>query len=535
MIFPKLKVKGPKMAHHDLSHYFRTSMAVGTKTPILCRPFTVGDDVMLDFESLVNTQALLSPLYGSYKLVIEAYMAYNSLYIPRLWRNGSMRNSQGILDANYPYFLLSGNDAIPTGGTAKMVDSSSLMAYLGLPPGYAPNLPMDSGKSDRINAIPLLMYYDIARNYWLNRQETVYPVCGDSLTGDTLPCALSELDNLFENLPVDGGDITSLLTSKGGVYALQNYDKALAGLICGTYLPDRMNVILNRDFCEKNISTVQVSTAGNSFQVDQLVTAKKLWNSRNKDAMTSGTFKDWIRSHYGVTPHIMDDMPTFLGATSSEIVFEDIRATTFAQGTNENGDGIEQYLGDKASSAKGYLRSRRFRLIADRPGYLMVVASIIPRVDYSQGLKRYVKHMKLSDTFRPEFNGIGLQDVLYSDLNCDYHGFKYQSSTIPVKDPTTYSAGKQPAWIEYMTAENEVRGTFCTTESSWVLRRDMHTLLHNDTSGPVGNTQTTAYIHPRMWNQPFAVQSPSVQNFLVQFYIKDQVRSTVLKRLLPQF
>lgn len=48
----------------------------------------------------------------------------------------------------------------------------------------------------------------------------------------------------------------------------------LGGLFQCCYLPDRMNVILSDAFFKNNVSTVHVSTQGDTFQIDQLVTAK---------------------------------------------------------------------------------------------------------------------------------------------------------------------------------------------------------------------------------------------------------------------
>ena len=228
----------------------------------------------------------------------------------------------------------------------------------------------------------------------------------------------------------------------------------------------------------------------------------------------------------------MDDMPTFCGATSSDILFEDIRATTSAK----IGDS-DQYLGDKGSSAMGYGDSRRFNIEVDRPGYIMAIATLVPRVDYYQFTERYVRHTKLSDMFRPEFNGIGYQDVLVSDLNTEFpEGWDASVVVAADNNPFAQSVGKQPAWIEYMTAVNKVRGTFCTTEKSWVLARDMRSNTIPDAStSPARNTVSSAYIDPADWNQPFADQSPTAQNFYAQFYLRHRVRSTVLKRLRPKF
>jgi hypothetical protein len=87
-----------------------------------------------------------------------------------------------------------------------------------------------------------------------------------------------------------------------------------------------------------------------------------------------------------------------------------------------------------------------------------------------------------------------------------------------------------------MTAVNKIRGTFCSTEKSWVLARDMRANPSSvNGESPTENTNFSAYIDPGDWNQPFADQSPTAQNFYAQFYIRDRVRSTVLKRLRPKF
>lgn len=535
-IFPKEKKKAPKMAHHDLSHYLRTSMAPGLGYPICCIPCNAGDHHQLEFKHLMNTQAILNPLYGSYRLQICVFFAGVSLYIPKLWRNGSMINTSGVMDVNFPYLQPDSHNPM------YHVNESSLPAFLGM--GYHSGTFSSTAGINRLNMIPYLMYYDIFRHYYANRQENSYPVMMGSWdsTARVSSYQLDKLDDLYMVLPYAGGDISTFSQlSSTPIYSLFKQapvTKAtpamsvpLGGLWQACYMPDRMNVILSDSFFDKNVSTVTVSTVGDSFQVDQLVTAKKLWNSRNNDVITNGTFKDWIRVHFGVTPKIMDDMPTFCGATSSDILFEDIRATTSAK----VGDA-DQYLGDKGSSALGYGDSRRFNIAVDRPGYIMAIATLVPRVDYYQFTERYARHTKLSDMFRPEYNGIGYQDVLISDLNTEFPDS--WDSTQPhdaLANPFVQAVGKQPAWIEYMTAVNKVRGTFCNTEKSWVLARDMRANPDSQGASPAKNTTYTAYIDPADWNQPFADQSTTAQNFYAQFYLRHRVRSTVLKRLRPKF
>lgn len=527
------------MAHHDLSHYLRTSMAPGLGYPICCIPCNAGDHHQLEFKHLMNTQAILNPLYGSYRLQICVFFAGVSLYVPKLWRNGSMvQTGSGTLDVNFPTITPDANSPM------YKVNESSLAAFLGM--GFGSGAYSAGSSALKVNLIPYLMYYDIFRHYYANRQEAIFPVMLGAWNSESRVTffSMSDLDSLYGNLPWEGGSMDGSVALKNTPIYFQLKKRTssntstpaltspLGGLWQACYMPDRMNVILSDAFFRNNVSTVTVSTVGDSFQVDQLVTAKKLWNSRNNDVITNGTFKDWIRVHFGVTPKIMDDMPTFCGATSSDILFEDIRATTSAK----IGDA-DQYLGDKGSSALGYGDSRRFNIEVDRPGYIMAIATLVPRVDYYQFTERYVRHTKLSDMFRPEFNGIGYQDVLISDLNTEFpDGFQAGEAIDGASDPFAQSVGKQPAWIEYMTAVNKIRGTFCTTEKSWVLARDMRANRDPDAAtGPAENTNYSAYIDPADWNQPFADQSPTAQNFYAQFYLRHRVRSTVLKRLRPKF
>lgn len=194
------------MAHHDRSHYLRTSMAPGLGYPIYCREALPGDQIQLEFKHLMNTQAILNPLYGSYRLQICVFFAGTSLYIPRLWRNGFMSaESRGILDVSYPVYNLSATKPITR------VHESSLPAFLGLGVGYGRFASGTPTKGGYINLIPYLMYYDIFRHYYANRQEDNYPVMNASWNDPSRVryFSLAGLDNLYLNLPLSGGSMNS--------------------------------------------------------------------------------------------------------------------------------------------------------------------------------------------------------------------------------------------------------------------------------------------------------------------------------------
>lgn len=521
-------------------------MAPGLLYPIACIPVNAGDTHHVDVESLINTQALLSPLYGSYRVEVTAFFSGISLYVPQLWHNGELRDLSSIanrsLDIGFPTYRLRG---VAPFKTTTPLSSSHLLSYLGHGVGKM-FLDKDTNHPEYVtdwNAVPLLMYFDIFRSYFANRQEEKYYRVTDAGSGNvelsTAP--LNALDQLFADLPRTGGDITNQL---GGFISNDlmngvNCSKPLFGLVTTCFPKDRMTVFLNKDFVDANNLTSSVSVVNGTFQVDQLVTAKKLWDAGVKEQQISPTFKDWVRAHFGVTPKIMDDMPTFLGATYSDLYFEDIRATADSIYPDDEGNIVAgARLGDKGSSGKGYTRSRGFHCFADRPGYIMVLARLVPRPKYYQYDDRYTRYNSLSDLFKPEYNGIGLQDALVSDFNVDCSNAQSTENMDAEKINSVYmtAVAKQPAWLEYMTAVDKIRGTFCTTEKSWVLARDFNGPIGGGSSHyPVDMPFPTAYINPSDWNQPFAIRDLTAQNFLAQFYVKHTVRSSVAKRLLPWF
>ena len=85
----------------------------------------------------------------------------------------------------------------------------------------------------------------------------------------------------------------------------------------------------------------------------------------------------------------------------------------------------------------------------------MGIASITPRIDYSQGNKWDVHLKTMNDFHKPGLDEIGFQDLL-SDQMAWWDSYYSQTSNTWVRK----QVGKQPAWINYMTNINKVRGNF---------------------------------------------------------------------------
>ena len=92
------------------------------------------------------------------------------------------------------------------------------------------------------------------------------------------------------------------------------------------------------------------------------------------------------------------------------------------------------------------------------------------------------------------------------------------------------SAGKQPAWINYMTSVNEVRGNFA------VRNNQMFMTLNRSYAFDEVNEQIqdlTTYIDPAKYNQIFANTALDAQNFWAQVGIKVKARRKMSAKIMP--
>lgn len=560
--FPSFKVKAPKQSNHNRSHYYRGTFGVGPLYPVKTRLCLPGDIIDTNVEALVNTQALLTPKYGSFELKVELFYAPIDLYIPKLRFSRDLYNmSTGQVDVSFPFIQPAAFDedgGLPAGTKPEWAyarwraEANSMLSFMGLGPGYVPHKDTMLSYGDRFNGIPFLIYYDIIRTYYANQQKESFTVIGNDRGGvfdgpAYVKVDRSELDAIYSEqlhnldlVSVDSVFSNKLTQSQSWMPNLLK-GKTMSGLALRNFKPDMKTVFLNKKFLDNNsvYSKILPSSDG-SFTYEQIITAKKMRSIGWKNALAGGNLKDWIRSQYGVTPRLMDDMPTYIGSWSTDILFDDIRATA----TTQVGDDT-QYLGDKASSGRGYAGGSSRRIVCDRPGYLMYMLSIVPRVDYASFIDRYALDRKLSDLFVNELNGVGLDDMLYSDL-CNHMSPSAESGVDGLAYPTYVSengsndlyasaVAKQPAWMSYMSDVNRVNGAFYDNIAmrSWVNLREFTFTIRN-AEGTLENVVGFGNeIQPHEWTAGFTDRTIGSEPFLVQLNIEDVVRSNVAKRLMP--
>ena len=154
----------------------------------------------------------------------------------------------------------------------------------------------------------------------------------------------------------------------------------------------------------------------------------------------------------------------------------------------------------------------------------MIIASITPRLDYSQGERWYNNLKSIDDLHKPDMDGIGFQSLLTTEMLCTDC---VQDELLGVTE--TKSAGFMPAWIHYTTDINETFGEFAKEDSQMFM-----TLNRRYESNPTGKLMDlTTYVDPTKFNHIFADTQLDAQNFWVQLGIRAEYRRIMSSKLIP--
>lgn len=201
------------MSTHDLSTIVRNTQSPGTLVPNLCLVAQKGDTFDIDIDANVLTHPTTGPLFGSFKLEHHIYTGPVRLYNSWL-HNNRTKIGLNMEQVKLPQIKVNIKTLSDTPSNEEkqwiQVNPSCLLAYLGIR-GYA-NTPKSGEATVNKNALPILTYFDIFKNYYANTQEENFYMIGGSpilniqINGknipnnDDIPSALGEITSSSEIL-----------------------------------------------------------------------------------------------------------------------------------------------------------------------------------------------------------------------------------------------------------------------------------------------------------------------------------------------
>lgn len=159
----------------------------------------------------------------------------------------------------------------------------------------------------------------------------------------------------------------------------------------------------------------------------------------------------------GVTPkYARHDQSVFLGSYQSQVQISDVMATaTVDQGSE---------LGDYAGKGISYFNNGHFECEVDERGYIIVISTIRPRIQYYQGRDRHVFHLSALDFWTPDLDNKGMQPIRNDEL---FSGYIYDGvSAHSWSNIQSYGGrpdgifGFSPRLSEYAYKNSKVLGDF---------------------------------------------------------------------------
>jgi len=624
---------------HDLSEVFRSSMAAGTLVPFAPKVMLPGSRVEAYLDADVRTLPTTGPLFGSFKLQVDAFWTPARLYNAMVLVN-TPEIGLNMENAKIPQIRMTAFPAAAGSGTINkstfQINPSSLLSYLGM---KGIGITTDSDGTERdFQALLILQYWHIYYQYYSNKQEGIGAVIhttqnttntetvdeinmvdssGDqhvnlemvpntnnsttmsvgwkfevTYTGTTpnpkqLMINTEQLGSvsIFDlstgNIQDTGSELMAFLnTARWGnitpvnwhyrentgaiattpelatfplsnitdmqreilahmtadpflintaniepykwlyeynaTTKINNVAFAQEGLGLKTYLSDVNHNWLSEDLMAGVNLKASVSTAGNTFTIDRLALTKKVWEVLNRIAVSGGTYDNWIEAVYGEKMMRQVWSPVYQGGMAQEIVFDAVVSQSEQPG---------QPLGTLAAKgelARGTMRGGKVEFEVGEPGFLLFIASITPRVDYSQGNEWFTQLQTWDDFHKPGLDGIGFQNLITEGLAWwDTH-----HNTITW---VTKSAGKQPAWINYQTAINKTYGNFAIEDNEMFMT--LNRRYEPDESYNI--IDLTSYIDPTKFNNIFAETAIDAQNFRIQIRVNMKMTHKMSARIMP--
>lgn len=541
----EVNLRNYERSSHNLDYVWRNTQSPGTLVPFMSLVGLPGDTFDIDIASHILTHPTVGPLFGSYKFQADIFVVPIRLYHKDLHNNkleiGNNMSQiklpvvKGGFTGEYEFTppVLPTDFAYQSIEEEVSISSSSLFAYLGK--RHWGKAIVHAGQEslsnpvlvnwvveDSFNAVPILGYYDIFKNYYANKQEKyAYHISGLPNAGSFLEAfELSNIDKIRELIylnSLDTGEpfiINQPLYPKPYYQLIERMRFPQGGLCVKTYQSDLFNNYMNTEWLDGGLGINEITTIDTSegLTMDTLAITKKIYDMLNRIAISGGSYEDWLEAVYTHDYITRAEIPIYQGGMSTEIVFQEVvsQSATEEQPLGTLG-GRGTQIGDKGGLV---------RVKIDEPSYIIGICSITPRIDYSQGNTWDTYALKnMSNLHVPALDGIGFQELITQQMIGDDYFIDSEDNKV-----TMNSIGKQPAWINYMTNYNQTYGNFAEGENEafMVLNRGFNRALGLST-----------YIDPRAFNGAFAQTDINAMNFWVQLGMKIVARRKISAKIIP--
>ncbi len=436
----------------NLSHNKRFTCDMGELIPVTLLECVPGDTMKIGCEAVTRFQPLVAPILDSVDLTVHYFFVPfrllfdgdkdwetfitggkdgndTSISLPKFkfaYANGSAASnpnnpfSKGVISGKYSlwdYFGL----PIPSANQAdlqKIVDTDGVIGF----PQRAYNLIWneyyrDENLCDEISLDnSTVMYRAWKKDYFTSslpwQQRGISPALPIS---GTVPVSFGSSLVLSSPVISAGGKSSAINVVGGEAPKLRLVDGTISGAassLSGTHnLSGTVNLA--------NASTFDVAVLREAFQIQR-------WMEMN--ARGGVRYTEFLRAHFGISPR--DEVlqrPEYLGGTKSGVVISEVLQTSQTT-SGESGSPQGNLSGHGLGAMSDFICS----YTAKEFGYIVGIASYMPKPSYQQGVNRSFTRKTKYDFYFPEFAHLSEQAVKKGEIYAtgdasDNDIFGYQS------------------------------------------------------------------------------------------------------------
>ncbi len=472
-IFSEVRGNDVGRSVFNLSHVKRFTGDMGQLIPVLFLECVPGDTFKIGCEAVTRFQPMVAPILDSVDMYVHYFFVPTRLLMDneKDWETFLTGGKDGTDDSvsipPYKFGFTDGSNVNPNNpfSNGYAVGKYSLWDYFGLPceSNYNYNYYVNIRDANHVFAFPQRAYNLVWNEYY--RDENL--VDEVSLDNGTLLYRAWKKDYFTSSLPWQQRGISPALPISGTLPV--NFTSSNFVLGSPVYTADGGNKssgfkiyrssstwdksIITTSVAEPNgtnvtIESIEGTPSGLSgtvnlqnattFDVAVLREAFQIQRWLELNARAGVRYTEFLQAHFGLAPR--DEVlqrPEYLGGTKSEIVVSEVLQTSRTVEPTESDKGSPQ--GNLAGHGLGAMSDFICDYTVKEFGYIIGIASWMPKPSYQQGVNRMFSRNTKYDWYFPEFSHLSEQALtkgeIYATGNSEHDNsiFGYQSCYAEMK------------------------------------------------------------------------------------------------------
>ena len=479
----------------DLSHVKRFTCDMGQLIPVYFDECVPGDTRKIGMQCVTRFQPLVAPILDSVDLTVHYFFVPTRLLMDKEedW-NTFLTGGKDGKDESVSLPTWSFTDFNSPFSNRKADGKYSLWDYFGLP------LTSDNSKVSTVNHVLSFPQrcYNLVWNEFYRDQNVVDEV---PLTNSTVLYRAWRKDYFTSSLPwqqrgiapalplsgtipvtFSSNYITSPGVEAGGLDAYLKLKKDAGGSgVNYLYAGGTMSADATVDHIFGRIggnATADLSNAA-TFDVATLRQCVQIQRWLELNARGGVRYTEFLRSHFGISPK--DEVlgrPQYLGGTKSSIVVSEVLQTSATSDISPQGNLAGHGLGASSDYICTFT-SKEF-------GYIIGIASWMPKPSYQQGVNRIFTRKTKFDFYFPEFAHLSEQAVTKGEIyatgtDADNEIFGYQGAYNEMRYMPSFNCADMRDTFKYwhlgriFTSAPSLNAGFLTTNPSFSggIRKDI--------------------------------------------------------------